>query len=133
MTLCMAAVCWDADKSRHRIVFGMDKHAEVDWAGGNVAFKFGWAKRDWPALIAGEISKAQEFLATCRATLAGEDEPITVNNIFDKFNEVSCVHKEKLCQRYVRQKYGITFDRFLAQGESEFTADVRARLFHELA
>jgi hypothetical protein len=98
-----------------------------------VAIKFAWALKEWPALIAGDTSKAADFLATCRAVFESDDELFTRDNIFDKFNDVSSTHKEKLCRRYVRQQLGITFDRFLTQGEVELPAEVRARVFHELA
>lgn len=133
MTLCMAAVCWDADKKTSQIVFGFDSHAEVPWAGGNVAFKFAWATKNWPALIAGDTSRAADFLATCREVFDDDDEGLSQNNIFDKFNNISCTYKEKLCRRYVRQQLGIDYERFLTQGEDELPPELRGRIFHELA
>jgi hypothetical protein len=131
MTLCMVAACYVLETETYRIVFGADSRAETAWAGGNVAFKFTYLTDDWAALLAGEFSKAQDFLATCREVM--EDyEPLTRDNIIDTFNNVSCAHKEKLCRRYVRQQLGIDFDRFLTQGEDELPADVRARVFHQL-
>jgi hypothetical protein len=132
MTLCMAAICYDTETNAHRIVVGADRRAEVDWAGGNVALKYGTARKGWSALIAGDMSKAEEFLATCRTVFSKDDEPFTRDNIFDKFNEASCAHKEKLCRRYVRQQLGIDFDRFLDKGESELLPEVRGRIFHEM-
>jgi hypothetical protein len=132
MTLCMAAVCYDYDAQTHRIVFAWDKRTENEWAGGDVAFKFAWAMKNWPALVAGESSKSRELLATLRATFTNGPEDLTRVNIFDKFNEVSCAHKEKLSRRYVRQMLAVDFERFLVQGEREFPSDVRARIFHEM-
>lgn len=83
MTLCMAAICYNHDKDRPQIVFGMDQRAEVSWAGGNVAFKFAWATKNWAALAAGELSKAQDFLATCHSVLGFEEvKPLTRDDMF---------------------------------------------------
>ncbi|MDX6696210.1 MAG: Proteasome subunit [Blastocatellia bacterium] len=130
MTLCMAAKASDYDYNCDLIVLAADKRAEASWAGGDVSTKWGAGHQYWPALFAGEISKAEDFLATSKATLAGDE--ITALNIFDKFTHVSNVHKEKLCQRYVRQELGISFERLLTQGENELPPEVRARIFHEL-
>lgn len=132
MTLCMAAVCYDFIAGEHRIAFAWDRRAENAWAGGNVAFKFDWAVKNWPTLVAGGSSKSAEMLATLRASFREHDEEFTRENIFDKFNEASCTHKEKLCRRYVRQQLGIDFERFLIHGEAELPPDVRARVFHEM-
>jgi hypothetical protein len=129
----MAAICYDHDTKQSRIAFGFDSHAEVAWAGGNVAFKFAWATKKWPALIAGDTSKAEDLLSTCREVFEEDDEELNRNNIFDKFNNVSCVYKEKLCRRYVRQQLGIDYERFLTQGEDELPPELRGRIFHELA
>src|SRR5437762_13603915 len=85
MTLCLAAACYEGDEPR--LVLGADKRAEVSWAGGNVAFKFRWAGINWPALIAGDVSSADDFLATCRSTF--DVKQLTTKTIFDALNEVS--------------------------------------------
>lgn len=133
MTLCLAAVCWDEEEDRQKIVFGADRRAEVAWAGGDVAFKLERITDTWRALIAGEISKAHDLITTCTSILDEGLDDITSNNIFDKFNEASSKHKEKLCRRFVRQRLGIDFDRFLTHGKDELPPDLRARMFHEMA
>jgi hypothetical protein len=133
MTLCMAAACYDLENDKNYVMTAADRRAEVDWAGGDVAYKYGFAKKGWPALFAGELSKAEDFLATSRAYFKQDGEPLTPDNVLDKFNEVSSLHKEKLCRRWVRQRFGISFERFLVQGNGELPQDVRARAFHEIA
>jgi hypothetical protein len=134
MTLCMAAICWDVENDTEMIICGSDKRAEVSWAGGNVALKFAWAKPGWAALFAGEVSKAQDFLSTCRSVLDYESgDPLTRDDLFDKFNQASIAHKEKLCRRFIPQQLGIDFDRFFTHGEDELPSDIRARIFHEMA
>lgn len=132
MTLCMAAKAYDRDNDNYVIVMTADRHAEVPWAGGNVAFKFSWGRWNCPAMIAGSTSKAEDFLATCRTTLEHDPDGLTQLNIFDKFNGASNIHKRKLCERYVQQKLGMDFERFLTRGAKELPPDFRARIFHEL-
>jgi len=135
MTLCIAALCGDAEGAQpaNRIVFGSDYRAETSWAAGNVAFKFGWIG-EMGVLMAGEMSKALDFIATARSVIDRDDaEPLRLDNLVDKFNEVSSTHKEKLCRRYVHQRLGIDFERFLAHGEAELPTDVRARIFNDLS
>ena len=129
MTLCMAAVCKEkGDKSV--IVVTADRRAEKSWAGGNVAVKLGWATANWHALFAGDISKAEDFLATCCDTL--DSSEFTFTNIFDKLNEVSSAHKKKLIERLVKKRLGISFERFLTDGAQELTPEVRNQLMYQI-
>lgn len=129
MTLCMAAICDEGVTPR--IVIGADARVEVGWAGANVGFKLNWAGQPgWPAMLAGEVSKAEDLLATYRSVLKPKD--FNRNNIFDKMNEASCAHKEKLCERHVRARLGISFDRFLTKGEHELSPETRRQVLYEL-
>ena len=132
MTLCMAAIAKDTNDHKDKLLLAFDKRAETFWAGGDVIFKLGLAGYNWPALVAGDVSRAEDFLATCRATLLSDPETLTMENVFDKFNRVSSTHKEKLCKRFVEQQLGISFERFLAEGEHELTPEVRSRVFQGL-
>jgi hypothetical protein len=136
MTLCLAAICIAPKKKKsfndYRIVFGADRRAEASWVGGDVAFKFEWISKSWAALIAGETSKSLDFLSTARAAFDTDPTPISRNNVFDRFNEISCAHKEKLCQRFIRQQLGISFEQFMNQGEDNLPPDLRGRLFHDM-
>ncbi len=133
MTLCLAAICSAPGVyGEYKIVFGADRRAEASWVGGDVAFKFNWITRGWAALIAGDTSKSLDFLSTARAAFETDRTPVNRNNVFDRFNDISCAHKEKLCQRFIRQQLGISFDQFMSQGEDEIPLDLRGRLFHEM-
>ena len=133
MTLCLAAICIEpGDSNDYRIVFGADRRAEASWVGGDVAFKFYWITKGWAALIAGDTSKSLDFLSTARAAFESDPTPVSRNNVFDRFNDISCTHKEKLCQRFIRQQLGISFDQFMNQSEDELPPDLRGRLFHEM-
>jgi hypothetical protein len=62
-----------SQKPGHRIVMCADKRSEVDWAGGNVGWKIGFASNNWPVLIAGDESKAVDLINTCRETFKDKD------------------------------------------------------------
>jgi hypothetical protein len=129
VTLCIAAACY---KGRHnRIVICADKRTEVDWASGNVGWKFSFASDNWPILLSGDTSKAAGLITTCREVIK-DGEGITYDNISDKLNKVSSRHKHKLCDQYIRQGWGISFERFLTKGQIELTPEVRNRIFHDL-
>ena len=130
MTLFIAATC--RKSPGHRIVMCADKRSEVDWAGGNVGWKIGFASDNWPVLLAGDESKAVDLINTCREMFKDESV-ITYDNVFDKLNEASSAHKQKLCDRYVRQGWGISFERFLTKGEVELTPEVRSRILHDIS
>jgi|SRR5215212_4969057 len=133
MTLCLAAICVARIPSNdYRIVFGADRRAEASWVGGDVAFKFDWIAKGWAALIAGDTSKSLDFLSTTRAAFEADPTPVSRNNVFDRFNDISCAHKEKLCHRFIRQQLGISFDQFMNQSEDDLPSDLRGRLFHEM-
>src|ERR1700687_2186219 len=96
MTLCIAAACWEAEEEP-RIIICSETRVESGWAGAKIAHKHAWITPHWQALMAGELSKAEDFAATCTETLkAGV---FSSENIFDRLNEASAKHKAKLCER----------------------------------
>ncbi len=125
MTLCIAAAC-----EENRIVTLMDTRTETAYSGSDTGFKFDWIARGWTALLAGEMSKAEEFTATLRSMLKAEE--FTRENIWDKLNEGSCAHKEKLCKQMIGLRLGISWERFLASGDTEVSPEVRNRLWYEV-
>lgn len=130
MTLCIAAKC--ATKNNEpRFVLCADKRVEVGWAGADVAFKLAWAAVNWPALVAGDIAKAHDLLATFRGELRSAHEAHK-NTVFDKLNAAVSLHKKKLCERFVSQKLGISLERFLTKGEHELTPEIRNRTLLQL-
>jgi hypothetical protein len=129
MTLCIAAACETEQKERGIIVC-TDSREETNSAGGDIAFKHDDVAIGWHCLLADDISKAKDFAATCRSVL--DSSKFTAQNIFDKINEASSKHKEKLCARMVEMRLGISFKRFLENGGQELTAEVRNRVLYEL-
>jgi len=125
----MVAICDEGPE--RRIVFCADRRAEVGWAGGEVAWKIKVGGANLFALIAGETSKAEDLLSTSRDLTLGF-RPSVTDNLFDKFNEISSAHKKKLCERFVQKRLGITFERFLANGATELTPEIRNQVLHQL-
>lgn len=132
MTLCIAAVCCEDESRNPRLVFCADKRAEVGWAGGEVGWKIKIGGINLFALVAGEISKAEDLLATSRDLTLGF-RPSVTDNLFDKFNQISSAHKKKLCERYVEQRLGMDFERFLTKGAKELTSEIRNQVLHRLS
>jgi hypothetical protein len=130
MTLCIAATC--RRSSGNRMVICADKRTEVEWAGGDVGNKVDFMSVNWAVLFAGDESKALDLINTGREIFMDEGG-ITLDNVFEKLNEVSSTHKRKLCDRYVRQTWGISFEQFLTKGEAELTPEVRSRVFHDIS
>ena len=129
MTLCIAAACWEAEEEP-RIIICSETRVESGWAGANIAHKHAWITPHWQALMAGELSKAEDFAATCTETLkAGV---FSSENIFDRLNEASAKHKAKLCERLIQTRLGMSYERFLTQGAQELTAELRNRLLYEV-
>lgn len=129
MTLCIAAACRD-EQGESRIVVCNDTWEQTDSAGGHIADKQDYIGPGWRCLLAGEISKAEDFAATCRSVLKPRE--FTYDNIFDKLNEASAKHKEKLAKRFIELRLGISFDRFLKRGEHELTLEARNRALYGL-
>ncbi|MEK6288903.1 MAG: hypothetical protein AABO57_24560 [Acidobacteriota bacterium] len=80
--------------------------------------------------MSGQLSKAEEMVATFRTLLRSSD--LNVDSIFDKLNEASNAHKTLLCDQTVNRRLGISFKRFLENGEHELTLEVRNRMLYEL-
>jgi hypothetical protein len=80
--------------------------------------------------MAGEMSTAEDLLATYRTVLDGID--LEQDKIIDKFNEASSAHKEKLCERFLRMQLGISYERFLSKGAVELSPDVFRQMLFEI-
>jgi hypothetical protein len=125
VTVCIAAACKENDESR--IVICADRKIGTWMAGAEVGFKFKWATRNWPALVAGELRRAEELLATCESYLS------TVNlnrqNVFDEIKKPILMQKEKLADEYVRGKFGFSYDHLRTHGKKELPASLLYETF----
>jgi hypothetical protein len=140
MTLCIAAVSVGSRVPVRDLSFALvsatDSRIETDTAGGN----FGCKKKDitegadvdcdWQALFADKESAADDFTNTLKTLLNPEE--FTPLNVADKLTAGACAFKEKLVNRLVRLRLGISFEDFRARGEHEVAPDVRARIWYEI-
>lgn len=129
MTLGIAAGCWN-NPEEPRIIACTDSRVQTDSAGADIAQKHDFISDKWQCLLAGDISKAEDLIATYRSVL--ESIELTADNVFDKINEASARYKEKLCNRMIEMRLGIPYQRFLENGERELTPEVRNRTLYEL-
>jgi ATP-dependent protease HslVU (ClpYQ) peptidase subunit len=110
MTLCIAAPCY----GRHwpRIVVSSDWKAEVgDFAAAEVQNKLFWMfKGEWCVLIAGTASAAHSLVTTLRQSI--DPKKITKGNIEDELSKAVEQHKRKLTDRYVMNRYSVSFEHF---------------------
>jgi hypothetical protein len=129
MTLCMAAVC--REKGEARIVLCSDNRIETDYAGGNIGFKVSVAGPQLPAMYAGVPTEAEDLLATSREIF--DRKPYTRNTVYDILNDVVAAHYEKLHDRYIHRRLGVSHERFLSQGANEVDDQTRSKVFTELS
>jgi hypothetical protein len=125
VTVCIAATC--KENKEPRIIICADKKIGTWVAGAEVGFKFSWATRNWPALIAGELRRAEELLATCSSYLS----TVSLNwkNIFDEIKKPVLMQKEKLADEYVRGKFGFSYDHLRTHGKRELPASLLYETF----
>jgi len=132
MTLCIAAVCIEGDDpEKQRIIVCADSRIQTDIASGDIGTKhIGISKSLW-GMYSGDSSEAQKLAGTCRKTLG----QITVDSsdvLFEKLNEASAAHKQRLCEERANLKFGISYDRLLTHGRKELPKDSRLRFFLRL-
>ena len=125
MTVCIAATC--RENKEPRIVICADKKIGTWMAGAEVGFKFSWARHNWPALIAGELRRAVELLATFENYLSTVD--LERNNVFDEIKKPVLMQKEKLADEYVRGKFGFSYDYLRKHGKKELPSSLLYETF----
>jgi len=125
VTVCIAAACKEDKESR--IVICADKKIGTWMAGAEVGFKFSWATRNWPALIAGEVRRATELLATYEGYLS--TVTLDRNNVFDEIKKPVLIQKVKLADEYVKGKFGFSYDHLRTHGKKELPASLLYETF----
>jgi hypothetical protein len=120
MTLCIAAVCRSED-DKPVIVLCSD-HKIGNWAAqAEIGFKFSWATRNWPSLIAGDVARTDELVATFQKNLRElrSVEELDKFNVFDAMKTCGYVFREKLVDELVRKKLSVSYE-YLRQNKSKF-------------
>jgi hypothetical protein len=120
MTLCIAAVCRD-EKNGPAIVLCSD-HKIGSWAAqAEIGFKFSWATANWPTLIAGDLSRTEELIATFQQELNKfrSVEELNGHNVFDAMKSCGNTFREKLVEELVRKKLSVSYE-YLRQNRGKF-------------
>jgi hypothetical protein len=125
VTVCIAAACQENDE--YRIVICADRKIGTWVAGAEVGFKFSWAARNWPALVAGELRRAAELLATYESYLS--TVKLDRKNVFDEMKKPVLMQKEKLADEYVRGKFGFSYEHLRTHGKKELPASLLYETF----
>jgi hypothetical protein len=125
VTVCIAAAC--KENKEPRIVLCADKKIGTWMAGAEVGFKFSWATRNWPALVAGELRRATEVLATYEDYLSSVN--LDRKNVFDEIKKPVLLQKEKLADEYVRGKFGFSYEHLRKHGKKELPASLLYETF----
>src|SRR6185503_4661400 len=136
MTLCIAAISVGTRFPPRDLSFAIvtitDQRIETDTAGGNFGGKQMPIAQDgqWHVLYSDIVSAAHDFSSTLRTVL--EPHQFTRDNLLDRLNQASSVHKQKLIERLVQSRVGMSFEYFRLHGEQEMPADVRSRLWYDI-
>lgn len=136
MTLCMAAISIGTREPPRDLSFALvtvtDQRVETESAGGNFGDKQMPIAQDgqWHALYSDIVSAAHNFTSTLRTVLRPHE--FTRDNLLDNLSQASSIHKQKLIERLVRSRVGMSFEHFRLHGEQETPADVRTRLWYDI-
>lgn len=126
MTLCVAAEC--IHKGEERLVFAKDFAVETEIAGAEIEAK--WTrigKADYPALVAGSLSRALELAGLISDRLDSDvsDSETLIQIARSGVKEF----KYKLADEFVGSRLGIGYDRFLAEGARMLPAETHREMF----
>ena len=136
MTLCIAAISVGTRFPPRDLSFAIvtitDQRIQTDTAGGNFGSKQMPIAQDgqWHVLYSDIVSAAHDFSSTLRTVL--QPHEFTRDNLLDRLNQASSVHKQKLIERLVQSRVGMSFEHFRLHGEQEMPADVRNRVWYDI-
>jgi hypothetical protein len=128
MTVCIAAACKENKESR--LILCSDRKIGTWMASAQLGAKFRWAGRNWPALVSGTMTRAEELLATYRQSLSGVK--VDTSNMFDEFKKPALLHKEKRADEYVKNKFGFSYEHLRKNGKKELPASLLYESFSEI-
>jgi hypothetical protein len=119
VTLCIAAICKENDKST--IVLCSDHKIGTFAAQAEIGFKFSWATRNWPTLISGDVARTDELMATFQQTLGElkDTDGLDEQNIFDMMKKCGHAFREKLVDELVRKKLSVSYE-YLRNNRAKF-------------
>jgi len=119
MTLCIAAIC--QQRQQERIVVSSDWKQESGFAGSEIQEKLYWIRDDWPALVAGTLTRAVQLKDTYRTFLdrnLAQMQGLYRSEIANLLNQPLILYKHQLADEFIGSRLGIPYDVFLANGKA---------------
>jgi len=118
MTVCIAAICSDGEDN-NKVVLCRDWRGEVQGVGSfENTEKFRWLAKGWVALLAGNISRAEEMCLLYESHL--KKTTLTEENILDELRHVFHEYKKTLIDSHFKTKYGVPYTFVINQGKEKF-------------
>jgi len=112
MTVCIAALCYENNKSG--IVVCSDHRFESYFAGGETGWKLSVIIPGWTAMLSGDTGKAHELIATYREYLSREDAfALTEHNVTAELKRPVELFKTRLIEDFIRLQIGMSYEEFL--------------------
>jgi hypothetical protein len=131
MTICIAATC-EEPEDKPCIVLCRDWRGEVPSVGSNdELLKLRRLSDKWVALIANNISRAEELCLRIEYSL--KSTPFTEQNIAQELRKIFGEHKRAMADTFLRNKYGFSLDTLLDKGKGAFGEDFVAGCFDEIS
>jgi hypothetical protein len=119
MTLCIAAICDDRNRTDPKIVLCADMERTAEGIGASeIEDKLGFVKHGWPTLVAGTISRANELINVYAGYFKDHEGEINEFNLIDHLRLPAHNQKEKLVEEYLRQTYAFDRAYFYGSGGS---------------
>jgi hypothetical protein len=130
VTLCIAAVCKNVGDEVPQFVFCADHKVGTFAAQAEIGFKFKWATKNWPALVAGDLSRAEELISTFAQHLSSVE--LTPTNVFDEMKSAGDVFREKLADELVRKKLSVSYE-YLRLNRGKFPPAMVYEVYSQIA
>ena len=116
VTVCIAAAC--RHEGSPRIVLGADWKQETYLAGSETADKLRRLPKNWVALIADDLSRAEELTAQYETHLESWGHELRDDlDLFTEMKKPAHAQKAALVDQYVRQSLGISYAEFMANAD----------------
>jgi hypothetical protein len=112
VTICIAAMCQHNDEAR--IVLCSDWKAEEGLGGSETTDKWRSLPKKWEALLAGDLSRAEELVARYESHIAQMPNFANDHELIEEMKKPAHAQKAALLDDYARQMFGIPYTDFLS-------------------
>jgi len=129
MTLCIAARCCDKVQEMNTICC-FDTRIETATTGAETGFKFRKVAKDWAAMLAGNVGRAEELIRMYTNHLADKD--LNQKVVIDELRIPAQEFKRKLIDEYIQSMVGLSYADFLANGNNSLPTRVFENLGQDI-